>query len=164
METPSPRYRRDIDTEETPTVPEKCPGCLHDDPQHRSHHYLSLAKFEGQEQLRWHLTKQFVTLRDAGKKRADMVDDIMTWVNDLITLYGDLAHPETGAPLTWSEARSYCVQQRDAMAQRAFERAPLGYTWKAREAGELEPWLQDVMLKYAPVMRREPGEDRLEDI
>jgi hypothetical protein len=156
-----PRQRRDTDTEETTAAPEVCPGCTHADPQHRSHHYLSLAKFEGPDALRAHVKKQFVTVRDQEKRRPDVVEDIMTWIADTMELYGGLAHPDTGAQLTWAEARAYCVRQQDQIAQRAFERAPAGYRWKP---GNLEPWLRDVMLKHAPVVTREPGEDRLEDI
>ena len=94
------------------------------------------------------------------------MEDILTWATALITLYGGLAHPDTGASMTWSEARAYCAGQRETMAQRAFERAPAGYAWQpGKLAGNLGPWLEDVILKHAkPVITREPGDERLEDI
>ena len=161
MITPEPRYRRDTDTEDATSVPEVCPGCANTEAQYRSNHHLSLAAFEGLDGLRFHLRKQYVTLRDVDKKRPDLVDDICAWVADLMSLYGGLAHPETGAPMSWAEARHYCATQGEAMAARAFERAPTGYTWQPRERDD---WLKAALLKYAPVTNREPGEDRLEDI
>ncbi len=163
METPPPRYRRDTDTEEAPapTASATCLQCTHADPDHRSRHYLSLARYEGVDGLRAHLYTQFVSLRDHGKQRPDSVDDICTWVGDLMKLYENLAHPDTGAPLTWQQARAWCAGQLDAMAEAAFRRAPAGYTWTKKP---LESWLQAVMARHAPTATREPGEDALEDI
>lgn len=89
-----------------------CPDCAHKDPQIRSRHQLDLARLGGLDLVRAHLTEQYVKLRDYGKERPEVVDNVCTWIANLMERYGDMADPHTGAPLSWWEARQAMTQPR----------------------------------------------------
>lgn len=155
------RDRRDLDLE-TKSPAGTCALCTDHDPQSRSRHQLELARHGGLDGLRHHLHAQLVQRRPAATGRPDVVDDILTWVGTLMTQYSGLAHPVTGAPLAWWEARQYLVAQTDAIAQAAWRRAPEG---AQGQPGPLAPWIRATIQQYGQARPlREPGDERLEDI
>jgi hypothetical protein len=97
------------------------------DPQDSAAHHLKIVKERGLELLRVHLTEQYVTLRDAGKKRQDSVENAMAWAATIVEQYSGMAHPETGAPMPWWQARQYMMEHRDQTAASAYAQAPERY-------------------------------------
>jgi hypothetical protein len=88
----------------------------------------------GCDVLRAHLRLFYVESRDADKRRPDLVDDIVHWIAALMTQYAGMVDPETGAPLPWWRARKMMAQQRETIAQAAYQRAPDAYRqrWETR--------------------------------
>jgi len=102
----------------------RCHDCASPDPQHRTAHQFFLTRTGGLDELRAHLTEQYVTLRDKGRDRPDAVNDICHWMANVMEQYSGMAHPDTGAAMPWWEARRYMGEQRDAIAQMAHDRKP----------------------------------------
>lgn len=150
--------RRDTDTDD-PGPPKpfilRCDRCLSPDPQARTAHHLQLLKNYNLDVLRDHLVAQYVTERDAGKKRQDVVDAIMTWATNLIQQYSGMAHPDTGAAMPWWQARQWLMDHRDATADSAYNQAPEAYKAQNPPAGNLKPVVQRVTM-HLPL---EPGDD-----
>lgn len=99
----SPRRDTDLDDDYTPWS--LCPDCASKDPQIRSRHQLDLARIGGLDLVRAHLTEQYVKLRDHGKERPDVVDSVCAWIANVMEQYSSMADEQTGAPLSWYEAR-----------------------------------------------------------
>jgi hypothetical protein len=104
-----------------------CEGCADADPQRRSVHQLELARMDGLDGLRDHLTEQYVTLRDAERARPDVVSDICHWVATLMEQFSGMVDPTTGEPLSWWVARQYMMSQRDVIAHTAYAHAAPKY-------------------------------------
>src|SRR6266478_6202247 len=106
----------------------KCQQCLLADPQERTRHHFRLLRDTQLDGFRDHVFEQHVTLRDAGKKREDTVESLVAWASNLIQQWSGMAHPVDGHAMPWWEARQYAMDNRDAIAQMAHERA--GEKWK----------------------------------
>lgn len=127
----TPQYERKPykDQDEEPASRGPCPLCAERDPQRRTWHHLALAKQQDLAGLRAHLTHEYVHLREAGKKRQDVVDSICTWVLHLMEQYSSarLVDEHTGAPLIWWQVRDHMTQGKGAMAQACYRQASEEY-------------------------------------
>lgn len=151
------RTRVDIDTS-TNGIPDTallCRGCTEPDPHDRTRHHLQLLKAFGLERFRSHLTEQYVTLRDPGKRRQDTVDALLAWASNLLQQWSGMAHPVDGHPMPWWEARQWAMEHQDATAASAYNQAPEKY-----RAGQVPPGnLAPVVAQVTTHIRREPGDD-----
>ena len=84
-------HRPGTDTDEMtngiPNTALLCRLCVAPDPQDSAAHHLKIVKERGLELLRVHLTEQYVTLRDAGKKRQDSVENAMARAATIVEQY-----------------------------------------------------------------------------
>ncbi len=157
--------RRDTATDD-PSPPKpfilRCDRCLSPDPQARTAHHLQLLKNYNLDTLRDHLTAQYVTEREAGKKRQDAVDAIMLWASNLIEQYSGMADPQTGAKMPWWQARQWLMDNRDATAASAYNQAPDAYKQRHPPAGNLQPVVQRITASFSVMpqgVEHEPGDD-----
>ncbi len=90
----------------------RCADCLLSDPQARTRHHLRWLMEHGLTSFGDHVTAQFVTLRDPGKKRPDSADSLIVWASNLIAQYAGMAHPDDGHPMPWWEARQWMMEHR----------------------------------------------------
>lgn len=93
---------------------------------------MDLARVSGLSGLRAHLTEQWVKLRDEQHQRPDLVDDVCHWMANLIEQFSGMAHPETGAKLSWWEARRYMSTHKGQIAASARASAPERARFSAR--------------------------------
>ncbi|SRR6266446_4072374 len=152
------RTRRDTDTED-PGAPKpfilRCDLCLSPNPALRTDHHVRLLKNYNLDVLRDHLVAQYVTEREAGKKRQDAVDAIMLWATNLIEQYSGMADPQTGAKMPWWQARQWLMDNRDATAASAYTQAPDAYKQRNLPAGNLQP----VVTRVTAHLPAEPGDE-----
>lgn len=106
------------------TALQRCPACNTPDPQERAQHQIGLARVGGLEEVRSHLTEQYVALRDGEYQRPDLVNDVCAWLSNLIEQFANMADPDTGRPLSWYEARQYMSRHKESIALAACARAP----------------------------------------
>ena len=105
------RPRRDTDDgDDDFTTWSLCPECASKDPQVRSRHQMDLARMDGLDLVRAHLTDQYVKLRPPEKERPDVVDSVCHWLANLMEQYSGMVDAKTGVPLTWYEGRQHMLR------------------------------------------------------
>lgn len=134
-----------------------CPVCRDRDPNTRYVHYLEVARYSGLDAAKDHVLDDMLTRFENDIPRAlRYALDIGIWITDQVEAYRDKVDEETGAQLTWWDAR-----ERGILAQRAL-------TEEMKKANELKnqdrAWKQEVRsLKRIqvpdPTPMREPGEE-----
>lgn len=90
---------------------QKCPDCASPDPHVRARHQMDLAQLGGLDEVRSHLTEQYVTMRDPDRARPDVVDDVCNWLATLMNQYSGMADERTGAPIHWWEMRQRMTRE-----------------------------------------------------